>query len=413
MSGGAGIAPHPRAGPVRITRWAVALIVLLLLEGALVSARVNAAPLQDRVPHWWAAVLAQLGITLPLVAAIATASMMFAGAQLRGGLSRFPVGVVELRWSWPALIGHCIGFLLFFKLTIVVFDGDLEASAMPELWVTTWLAVGMVTLALWGATLIPRRAVLPVAKLAAGALPASVAIGIAAWIAGQITDQWWEALRHATMWLVSDLAQMCVEGLVVAPDEFVIGTPGFLIKLAPKCSGYEGIGLIAVFLGAYLWVFRRSLKFPQALVLLPLGMAAAWLLNAVRLVALILIGARVSPDIALVGFTPIQVRSCFAGWRWGSRRSLAVRRSLRPLNNSTRRSPARMQRLCTSLRSWQSSRHGWQRGWSRRQASTFSTRYASSRHWPSSGIFGVRMRRCAGAGRGRPSRSASLRSPCG
>jgi len=72
--------------------------------------------------------------------------------------------------------------------------------------------------------------------------------------------------------------------------------------VAPACSGYEGIGLIWVFLAAYLVACRRSLRFPTALWLLPMGTAAVWLVNAARIAALVLVGAWVSPAVALGGF---------------------------------------------------------------------------------------------------------------
>src|SRR5262249_7919064 len=63
-----------------------------------------------------------------------------------------------------------------------------------------------------------------------------------------------------------------------------------------------------VFLGAYLWIFRATLRFPHALLLLPLGTAAMWLANALRITGLIWIGSTFSPQVALRGF-PANSRS--------------------------------------------------------------------------------------------------------
>jgi len=49
-------------------------------------------------------------------------------------------------------------------------------------------------------------------------------------------------------------------------------------------------------------VFRRELRFPSALVLLPIGAVAIWLLNALRIVLLIVIGSSGWREIALGGF---------------------------------------------------------------------------------------------------------------
>ncbi len=43
-------------------------------------------------------------------------------------------------------------------------------------------------------------------------------------------------------------------------------------------------------LGAYIWFFRRQLRFPQAWLLLPLGAGVIWLANVVRIFALVIVG---------------------------------------------------------------------------------------------------------------------------
>ncbi len=85
------------------------------------------------------------------------------------------------------------------------------------------------------------------------------------------------------------------------PDEMVIGTSRFVVTITSRCSGLEGIGLICAFTGLYLWTCRRELSFPQALLLFPAGMISIWLLNSVRIAALILIGGW-DQDVALKGF---------------------------------------------------------------------------------------------------------------
>jgi exosortase E/protease (VPEID-CTERM system) len=62
------------------------------------------------------------------------------------------------------------------------------------------------------------------------------------------------------------------------------------------------MGLIAFFLSLYLWVDRERLRFPRALVVLPLGVVAMYLGNLARIVLLVLLGARISPAIATGGF---------------------------------------------------------------------------------------------------------------
>ena len=94
---------------------------------------------------------------------------------------------------------------------------------------------------------------------------------------------------------------------IVDPARSLLGTPQFSVYMAPTCSGMEGIGLIAVFLTAYLWLFRRELRFPQSFMLIPAGIAIVWLLNSVRITTLILLGGSLE-QVALEGFHSV------AGW---------------------------------------------------------------------------------------------------
>jgi exosortase E/protease (VPEID-CTERM system) len=82
----------------------------------------------------------------------------------------------------------------------------------------------------------------------------------------------------------------------------MLGFEGFRIVIEPVCSGYEGIGLLTILTGAYLWAFRSALRFPQVLVLVPIGIALSWLTNVVRIAALMLVGARWSSEVALGSF---------------------------------------------------------------------------------------------------------------
>jgi exosortase E/protease (VPEID-CTERM system) len=95
---------------------------------------------------------------------------------------------------------------------------------------------------------------------------------------------------------------------VYFPANLVVGTPSFVVRIEPECSGYEGIGLILTFLAGYLWFARCDYRFPRALWLLPLGAVAMWLTNAFRIALLIGLGTAVSPAVAERGF------HSHAGW---------------------------------------------------------------------------------------------------
>jgi exosortase E/protease (VPEID-CTERM system) len=57
-----------------------------------------------------------------------------------------------------------------------------------------------------------------------------------------------------------------------------------------------------VFCISWLWYFRREYYFPRALLVIPSALLLMFLLNAVRIGALVLIGNAGYPDVAIVGF---------------------------------------------------------------------------------------------------------------
>jgi CAAX prenyl protease-like protein len=59
---------------------------------------------------------------------------------------------------------------------------------------------------------------------------------------------------------------------------------------------------MVAFMAVHLYLSRRGLRWPRALALLPLSVAAIWLLNVVRVTALIAVGTWGSPAVALGGF---------------------------------------------------------------------------------------------------------------
>ena len=90
--------------------------------------------------------------------------------------------------------------------------------------------------------------------------------------------------------------------MVVQPEHSRIGTTTFTAVIAPECSGIEGAALLVVFLILWLFLFRKEVRFPQALLLIPGGIALLLFLNAVRIAVLIIIGNAGWRDIATQGF---------------------------------------------------------------------------------------------------------------
>lgn len=170
------------------------------------------------------------------------------------------------------------------------------------MWVAAWagLAVGVVLSAI--AIALPLRSLMPVARGARRSLVAGVCVGLVAWAAGNASRELWALLVRFTFESVAAVLRLAGQAVTTRPDEFELGVGEFTVTIAPSCSGYEGIGLIVVFLGVFLWTDRGALRFPRAWLLLPLGVAAMLAANVLRIAVLILVGRWVSPRIAEGGF---------------------------------------------------------------------------------------------------------------
>jgi exosortase E/protease (VPEID-CTERM system) len=112
----------------------------------------------------------------------------------------------------------------------------------------------------------------------------------------------WDRLASATLLLSYWLLALFQNNAFMDSGTRVLGLKDFSVEIYVSCSGYEGMALVAAFLVGYLAVFRRSLRFPQVLILFPVAMTVIWLFNALRIALLVFIGANFSPKIALGGF---------------------------------------------------------------------------------------------------------------
>lgn len=164
------------------------------------------------------------------------------------------------------------------------------------------VAVPRVAMALVAAWIISLPLLVP-AGAPAGAVATRAGLAVAL-VAGAIVsgEIFWSVTGEWTLRLVSWMLERLAGVTVVRPEPLVIGTPDFKVSVGFGCSGYQGIALITMLLSGYLWWFRDALRFPRALLLIPVGIVLSYLANAVRIAALIMVGIRISPQIAVDGF---------------------------------------------------------------------------------------------------------------
>jgi exosortase E/protease (VPEID-CTERM system) len=266
---------------------------LLVVECAVLGTVFHAATLLGDA-GWWFRLLGQLKLLSWLGTAMGTGLLIFGIAQLRQARPALKERLRCPQLAWPFLVGHLVGFLVFAQMTTLIVEQHLLASPQADAWVMLWAGTGVVTFLTLGAAVLPGWGFGVVLAVSTG--------GVGAWVVGGCTLHLWDLLIETTFSVVRALLSLLFRDVVCQPDLAVLGTSTFRVHIAPACSGCEGIGLIWVCLGLALWCYRKDLRWPRALLLIPLGTALVWGANTLRITALIAVGVWISPEVAVGGF---------------------------------------------------------------------------------------------------------------
>ena len=214
----------------------------------------------------------------------------------------------ELRFSWPLFSVH----LLCIALVVLYYVASLRR---PDLFASRVLQLGpraivFTAVALLALACIPFSTWLKTVRETKSLWISALLAGVAAGILRHPFQSLWNsssfaagvALQRATFHAAEGLLHLLLPDLITDPATFTLGTPRFLVFIAPECSGMEGLGLVLVFTLVWLFYFRKESRFPQAFLLVPCALISVWLLNIIRIAAIILIGNAGAPDVAMIGF---------------------------------------------------------------------------------------------------------------
>ena len=201
----------------------------------------------------------------------------------------------------------------FTVITSLIFQTPVDPSRFSLSWFSTWLVLASATLFFWLYALAPGQFWIQFIRQERSALFVGILLGICAWwiIKGMLIlqnapiyndDASWNSLSKPTLKVCHYLLGLIYSDIVYQPENYLLGTTAFQVEVSYACSGIAGVSLITMFLIAYLWLFRKEFRFPQAYLLFPLGISVIWFANTLRIVLLIAIGVSYSPDIAVKGF---------------------------------------------------------------------------------------------------------------
>lgn len=280
-----------------VLRW-VALTLLLLAEAGLLSAGYDAAD-RGRDAGWAGPVLAWTPALFRWALVAGALAVVLGAGFLRGPAPAALRTPVPPAWLAVAVLGQLAAYGLFALATRWVM-GKPDALEPWEL--LAWLAAGGLTVLTWALAMLPPRAWPVLAWEGRWLWLLAAAVALAASLVARAARNEWDLLSEPSMRAAYALLRFILPDAVYDQNGRHLGTPRFRVEVGVPCSGYEGIGLMAVYLVVYLVLFRHGLRFPRAYLLVPLALAAVWMANVLRLVALVWIGDRVSPSLAINGF---------------------------------------------------------------------------------------------------------------
>jgi exosortase E/protease (VPEID-CTERM system) len=203
---------------------------------------------------------------------------------------------------------HVILFCALYALSLHIFVPPFKVATNAGLWISAWTLLGALTIGCLFAAFIDVKAIGRLLRQNIMLVAGAGILTALAWQAGTMASTFWHHTSRPMMRLLDMFARTMFEGGHADVEKRVLATSRFAVEIAPACSGYEGIGLILVFLGGFLFIARDRLMFPKVLIVLPIGVVFVWVANLIRIVGLTAVGHWVSPTIAVNGF------HAYAGW---------------------------------------------------------------------------------------------------
>jgi exosortase E/protease (VPEID-CTERM system) len=249
--------------------WRLPVIVLRVLAMSSIVAAIAFVvlvwPARHELRARWTTSIGEVGVHRSLAFNLALLGPLLAATV---AFTRYADGVAHVPWGLFSLYAVLLGAV----------GTSLVALAAPfRFWLT-----------------LPRRWPIETAL--------AVICALAVLVFSELAALGWEPLAQATLEVTGWMLRLYETGVEIDAAQRIIAIGDFAVHVDRACSGYEGIGLVVSFVSIYLWAFRATLRFPHALVLLPVGALLIWLLNSARIAALASLGAHVSADLAALGF---------------------------------------------------------------------------------------------------------------
>ncbi|WGL17779.1 exosortase E/protease, VPEID-CTERM system [Microbulbifer bruguierae] len=288
---------HPRA----VLQAGIAL--LLVLQLLYISQRFDAYTLvMDGAAQGWRISFGYMGQVAKIAVLFLVILCVLLQRELRT-LWKIIQFEANVKRAGIYFLPQILSYWFFLQSSAVIFDdaSDGNQAALSEF--LLWCVELSACLLCWTLMSAPIRFWLEILARYRKRVLAAALISVIVWLFTAWANRLWTPLSTLTFLLSSNLLTLFnPELVVVEPGQKILGLGDFIVSVAPACSGYEGIGLITAFLSLYMYINFKEFRFPRAFILFPLGISIIWLLNVVRITALVALGYHWSADVAIGGF---------------------------------------------------------------------------------------------------------------
>jgi exosortase E/protease (VPEID-CTERM system) len=291
--------------PARTTNYGLGARVLTLVVLFAAEAAVAGIYLDGRAPvprgAWLTLLLHRRG-ALAVRCCIAFATLFATFAYLKYGPQLVNISKLAAYSPVRALsfVLHGASMAAFVLLSPIVYGGNVSAAA-SNLATTGWLIAASAAIASAALAILPWTLWAELARATGWLWAYSGALGFLAGWLFPWTHLLWQPTAKLTYSMVEFMGRPFFGDMINRPERMEIGTHRFSIIIAEECSGLEGIGLLLVFGLIWLILFRDEIRIGRALLLFPVGIVALFLLNSVRILALIAVGNAGARAIATGG----------------------------------------------------------------------------------------------------------------
>ena len=238
---------------------------------------------------------------MPFLVVFAAAIALFAYVRGGGRLKSVDAAVrlEKIRVTW--MLAHASFAACLVPLSHLSYRYGVTEQAFAGI-VALWVLLGLGAVASAFLAMAPWPRWVAVARALGVIWCYAAVVGLLSSGAILLSQKLWEPTASLTFDLVRLVLSPIFPSMYVDAANRELGTDHFAISITAACSGLEGIGLILAFTIVWLLCFRREYLFPRALLLIPLGIATIFALNAVRIAVLLLIGNAGYVDVASYGF---------------------------------------------------------------------------------------------------------------